>query len=197
MEQVDRRQILNVRLHGIERREHPRRPAGAAVGLPRHQGIRALGNMQENGAGLEQYQSVLFIGRDLAKRLHRAIAGGLLIFRPDQARLIRQARFFQRPAYAQIAHQSAREVRYPAKCAYFDHCYVPSDCSSGEIFFDYRSRYFSSLTSALSQPWLWLSRAASSANCSWVSVSSVPSPSFLKVTVTSVSRSGEGVPPQV
>src|SRR6185436_16997557 len=52
------------------------------------------------------------------------------------------------------------------------------------------ARSVSSRSSAMFQPWPWSSSAFSLKNCSWVSVSMVPSLTGLRSMVTSHSRSG-------
>ena len=81
----------------------------------------ALGDVQHDGARLEEHQPVLLIDGHLPKWLHAPVAVGLLVLGTDQPLLIRKARLFERPAHAKIPHQALGERRYPLECTHTDH----------------------------------------------------------------------------
>jgi hypothetical protein len=76
----------------------------------------ALGDVEDDRAGLEQGQAAFLIGRDLAERMQRQVRGLLHRAEGHQAHLVRQARFFERPAHARVARQSLAAVGRAFEC---------------------------------------------------------------------------------
>jgi hypothetical protein len=62
-----------------------------------------------------KHAAVLLQNGHLPEGLQRAIIRLVLVALLEQARAVRQARFLQRPARAQIAHQALGEIRNPAE----------------------------------------------------------------------------------
>jgi hypothetical protein len=102
-----------VRFDRIEGREHPHRGLHACRGIGGQQGFRLLPKVQQDGAGFEQRHAVVFQHRHLAERLLLAVGPRRLVFRADQAQVVRQPRFLQRPAHAQVAHVAGGKRRNP------------------------------------------------------------------------------------
>ena len=94
---VKRSQVLDRGLDRIQCGEHPRAGPCQPVRIARRQRFGLLGDVEHDGARLEQLQFVRLDRRDLAKRLQRTIARARLILRTNQALAIGDARFFQRP----------------------------------------------------------------------------------------------------
>ena len=69
-----------------------------------------LGEMENDRACLEQGQIPFFIGRNLAERMKRPMSGSLQRTERNQANLLGQAHFFQRPANARIPRQSLAAI---------------------------------------------------------------------------------------
>ena len=86
---------------------------------------RAIGDVQDDRARLEQRQVAVLEHRHLAERLQGAVGGGLLVVEADQAHFVRQAGLLERPADAQVAHQALRERRHPAEGGDADHGCCP------------------------------------------------------------------------
>jgi len=82
----------------------------ARVGVRGHQRFGLLGNVQYDGARLEQLELVRLDRRNLAKRSQRAIGRGRLIFGANQSLLIRDARFRAPSARGRRAPGLARRV---------------------------------------------------------------------------------------
>ena len=87
----------------------------------RQERLAPLADMEHDGAGFEEDEAVLLEDRHLPEGLQRAILRLVLIALLEKARLVRQARFLQRPARAQIAHLALGEVRNPFESGDRDH----------------------------------------------------------------------------
>src|SRR6202040_3779027 len=77
--------------------------------------------MQHDGSGFEEHQAVFLKDRDLPEGLQRPIVRFVLIARFKEAGLVRQTRFLQRPARAQIAHLPLRKLWNPFESRDRDH----------------------------------------------------------------------------
>ena len=71
--------------------------------------------------GFEQHEAVFLEDRHLPEGLQRAIVRFVLIAQLEEARLVRQAGFLQRPARAQIAHLALGKLRNPFESGNRDH----------------------------------------------------------------------------
>jgi len=103
VEQVKHRDVHDVGLDGIERRDQPLDRTRTRAGVLRQERFAAFADMQHDGAAFEQHLTVLVEDRHLAKGLHGAILGLVLIAHLQQAGAVGEARLFERPADAQIA----------------------------------------------------------------------------------------------
>ena len=83
-------------------REHPGDRPGPGVGVVRQQSGMALGDVQDDRAGLEQGQVALFVGRDLPERLERQMRWLLHLDERQQPHVIGQADFLERPANGKV-----------------------------------------------------------------------------------------------
>jgi hypothetical protein len=71
--------------------------------------------------GFEQHEAVFLEDRHLPEGLQRAIVRFVLIAQLEEARLVRQASFLQRPARAQIAHLALGKLWNPFESGDRDH----------------------------------------------------------------------------
>ena len=128
--QVDHVEHRDRRLDRVQRRQHPGAHAGPRRRVARHQRLGVLAQVHDDGARLEQHQAVVVDRRHLAERLHRPVGGRLLVLGADQHHLVGQARFLERPAHAQVAHQALGERRHPAEGAEADHDFAPASVAA-------------------------------------------------------------------
>ena len=70
----------------------------------------ALGDMEDDRAGLEQGEIAFLVGRSLAERMKGQVRGFLHRAERNKANLVRLADFFERPANARIARESLAAI---------------------------------------------------------------------------------------
>src|SRR5262245_15095492 len=75
----------------------------------------ALGDMEDDRAGLEQGEIAFLIGWNLAERMKAQMRGFLHRTERNKANLIGLAHFFKRPANARITRQSLAAIGRPFK----------------------------------------------------------------------------------
>src|SRR2546421_5070906 len=121
VEQAEYRDVHDVRLDGIERRDQPLRRAGARGGVFRQERLAAFADVQNDRPALEQHTAVLLEDRHLAEGLQRTVVGLVLVALLQQTRPVRQSCFLERPTYAQIPHLALCKGGNPAKGGYRDH----------------------------------------------------------------------------
>ena len=83
--------------------------------------VAALADMEHDGPGFEQHETVFFEDRYLPEGLQRAIIRFVLVALLEQARPVGQAGLLQRPARAQIAHLTLGEIWNPFESGDRDH----------------------------------------------------------------------------
>jgi hypothetical protein len=93
------------RLDRVERGEHPADRARPGIGIVGQQAGMMLGDVEDDRAGFEQDEIAFLIGGNLAEGMERQMRGLLHRGKGNEAHLIGQARFFERPANAGIARQ--------------------------------------------------------------------------------------------
>src|SRR5207302_878168 len=92
--------------------------------------------------------------RHLAERLQLSVRRRGLVLRPDEAFFVGEAGLFERPTHAQVAHETLRKGRNPAKGRDGDVAHV-------ELL---ETRKRPKESSTWLQPWPWLWGAASPSN---------------------------------
>src|SRR6476660_2277983 len=81
--------------------------------------------MQHDGPGFEEHEAVFLKDRHLPEGLQRAIVRFVLIAQFEEARLVSETSFLQRPARAQIAHLALGKLRNPFESGDRDHEMAP------------------------------------------------------------------------
>src|SRR5438552_269315 len=77
--------------------------------------------MLHDGPGFEEHEAIFLKNRHLPERLQRAIVRFVLIALFEEAGLVRQTGFLQRPARAQIAHLALGKLWHPFESGDRDH----------------------------------------------------------------------------
>ena len=93
----------------------------------RQERLAPFADMQHDGSGFEEDEAVVLEDRHLPEGLQRAIVHLVLIALFKQARLVRETRFLQRPARAQIAHLALGKIWNPFESRDRDHGVLPCD----------------------------------------------------------------------
>ena len=70
----------------------------------------ALGDMEHDGAGLEEGEIIFLVGRDLAERMNRPVRGFLHRAKRNETNLVGLAHLFKRPANAHVTRQSLAAI---------------------------------------------------------------------------------------
>jgi hypothetical protein len=117
VEQIDRGQLLDRYLDGVERGEHPLDHVRSGSRIVGQEGFAALGDVEDDRARFEQREVSVLDRRNLAEWLDGAIGGhrhraGTIA---DQRRTIGPACLLEGPAHAQVADQPLREGGYGAE----------------------------------------------------------------------------------
>ena len=120
VEDVDRGELHGEGLDRVQGRDHPLRDPCPALRLHRRQRLGPTGDVQHDGAELEQLDLVVAVGGHLRKRLPTAVGLRILGVEIDQHRLVGDASLLERPADPQIAHIALGERRNPAKSRYLN-----------------------------------------------------------------------------
>jgi hypothetical protein len=95
--------------------------ARARAHVVRQKRLAPFADVEHNGSGFEEDQAVFLENRYLPEGLQRAIVRFVLIALFEEARLVRQTGFLQRPARAQIAHLALGEIWNPFESRDRDH----------------------------------------------------------------------------
>jgi hypothetical protein len=114
-----------VRLDGVQRGKHPHHGLLARGRVGRQQAGFLAAEVQQDGARFEDGKVAVVQHGDLAERLLRAVAGCVLVIAADGAHLVGKARFFQRPAHAQLAHVANGKRWYFVEGSQCVHCRSP------------------------------------------------------------------------